>query len=151
MVKFFSSLLIILIASILQFIFIPNNIIINFIIATLIIFSFIFLREDYGFLKLLFFVILGTFLINWYPILTFDILVYALIPIFIYLFSKKFLFQSLFCVIISLVLGFFALYLLIEPSFIVNSFNIFLLDTLISSSFGLLVFISMDNIFKKTN
>jgi hypothetical protein len=151
MAKFFSSLLIILIASILQFIFIPNNIIINFIFATLIIFSFVFLREDYGFLKLLFFVMLGIFLINWYPVPTFDILVYALIPIVIYLFSKNFLFQSLFCAIISLVLGFFALYLLIEPSFIINSFNIFLLDMLTSSSFGLLVFISMDNFFKKIN
>ena len=151
MMKFFSSLLIILIASILQFIFVPNNIVINFIFATLIVFSFVFLLDDYGFLKLLFFVVFGIFLIGWYPFLTFDVVIYAIIPIFIYLLSKKFLFQSLFCVIISLILGFLILYLLIEPSFIIDSFNIFLLDMLTSSSFGLLIFVFMDNFFKKIN
>ena len=151
MMKFFSSLLIILIASILQFIFVPNNIVINFIFATLIVFSFVFLLDDYGFLKLLFFVVFGIFLIGWYPFLTFHVVIYAIIPIFIYLLSKKFLFQSLFRVIISLILGFLILYLLIEPSFIIDSFNIFLLDMLTSSSFGLLIFVFMDNFFKKIN
>lgn len=148
MLKFFSGLTIFIIACILQFSFMPSGVIINFIFATLIAFSFVFSSRGGEPLVFLFFVLAGVFLMNWMPAPSIALAAFAAIPVLTYIFSAMSLWEPWTGVVISLLFGFTVFYLIAAPRFILISTPPFLTDLFIGSAFGLIVFLCMDRVFE---
>lgn len=144
MLKFFSGILIFVIACILQFSFTPAGITINFVLAALIAFSFIFSTNGGGFWELLFFVLAGVFLMNWLPAPSIALAAFVAIPLLTYLFRAVFPWEAWTGIIISLFSGFTILYFVTVPRFIITATPLFLLDLFMGSAFGLIIFLCMD-------
>jgi hypothetical protein len=146
--RFFAGALIFAIACLLQFLFTPAGVTINFIFAVLIAFSFIFSAEKGGFWELLFFVCVGIFLMNWLPVPSVAIAVFAAIPMLAYFFRAVFPWEAWAGVVLSLLSGFIILYLTTAPRFIIIATPSFLLDLFMGSAFGLIIFLCMDRAFE---
>jgi hypothetical protein len=128
------------------------GIVVNFVFATLIAFAFIFSAETRPvfsgeFLQFFFFILAGIFVINWQPILDISLIVFGIIPLFIYFFRIFFRLESWIGVVMSLFFGFIVLYLLTAPRFIIFSMPLFFLDLFMGSAFGFIVFLSMNHSF----
>ena len=112
---------------------------INFILATLIVFAFFF-----DFWELLVFILFAVFVINWSPVMSVDIFVFAIIPIAAYAFHKVFAWTGWAAAPAAIVCGFILLYLAIAPAAFLASGNVFFVDLFGALIFGGLAFLTLD-------
>ncbi len=143
--RFFSGIFVFAIACVLQFSFAPAGSV-NLIFAALIAFAFVFPRRG-GFFELLFFVLLGVFIMNWQPAPSIAIIAFAIIPCAAYFSRIAFPWEPWTGTIISLFAGFVIFYLIADPQSIITASPSFLLNLLFGSAFGFMVFFSMDHAF----
>ena len=145
--RFLTSLTIFAIACILQFLFVPVGITINFIFATLIAFSFVFSGYGIELLEFIFFILASIFLMNWLPVPSFALAAFAAIPVIIYFIRTALPWEAWTGIIVSLLSGFVLLYLVTAPRFIIADTQSFIIDLLTGIGSGLLVFLCMDREF----
>jgi hypothetical protein len=135
------AILILLLACAFQFWFASAGMFINFILATLIVFAFFF-----DMWELLVFVLFAIFVINWSPIMSVDIFLFAIIPIAAYAFHKVFAWTAWVAAPVAIVSGFMLLYLAIAPAAFLAHWNVFFIDLFGALIFGGLVFITLDRL-----
>jgi hypothetical protein len=135
------AILILLLACAFQFWFASAGVFINFILATLIVFAFFF---DIG--ELFVFILFAVFVINWQPIMSVDIFVFAIIPIAAYTFHKMFAWTVWTAVPVAIVGGFVLLSLAIAPAAFLANWNLFFVDLLGALIFGGLAFFTLDRL-----
>ena len=135
------AILILLLACALQFWFASAGMFINFILAALIVFAFFF-----DIWELLVFVLFAVFVINWSPIMSVDIFLFAIIPIAAYAFHKVFAWTVWAAVPAAIVCGFILLYLVIAPAAFLTNWNIFFIDLFGALIFGGLAFLIFDRL-----
>jgi hypothetical protein len=121
--RFILALLILLLACALQFWCLSAGIFINFILAALIAFAFLF-----DLWELAVFVLFAIFVINWEPSASMDILVFAVVPFLAYVFHKAFAWTLWAGLPAALICGFLLLYLFIAPAAIIGGISSFLAD-----------------------
>jgi hypothetical protein len=135
------AVLILLLACAFQFWFASAGVFINFILAALIVFAFFF-----DIWELLVFVLFAIFVVNWSPIISVDLFVFAIIPIVAYAFHKVFAWTVWAAVPVAIVCGFILLYCAIAPAAFLASGNLFLVDLFGALIFGELVFLTFDRL-----
>lgn len=135
------ALLILLLACAFQFWFASAGIFINFILATLIVFAFFF-----DIWELLVFIFFAVFVINWQPVISVDIFIFAIIPIAAFAFHKVFSWTVWAAIPVAMTVGFLLLYLVIAPAAFLTSGNRFLLDLCGAMIFGWLAFLILDRL-----
>jgi hypothetical protein len=135
MLKFFSGLVVLLLALFLQFQFVAAGFHVIPAFAVLIAFAFIF-----DFLELLFFDLLAIFIINWQPAPSVALIAFAIIPLVAYSLRRIFHAEPWLGVIVAIFFGFLIFYLIASPSFIFHNFTAVLLDIVIGFGVGELVF-----------
>ncbi len=135
------AILILLLACALQFWFASTGVFINFILAALIVFAFFF-----DIWELLVFVLFAVFVINWSPIMSVDIFIFAVIPILAYVFHKIFAWRIWAATPAAIVVGFILLYFSTAPTAFLASGNIFFVDLFGALIFGGLVFLMLDRL-----
>lgn len=129
--RFFTAFLFLLLALALE-LFLENTFgpWINFALAALIASAFCL-----SFTELLFLILFSVFVLNWQPAFSLDMLVFAVLPILIFVLKKLIPFKAWLGNLIMLGVGALGLYLILGPYFLLKEFNIFLLDL-----FGVLMF-----------
>lgn len=135
------AILILLLACTLQFWFASAGVFVNFILAALIVFAFFF-----DIWELLVFVLFAVLVINWSPVASVDIAVFALLPVAAYAFHKVFAWAVWVAVPAAIVVGFLLLYLAIAPAAFFANGSILLIDILGALLFGGLVFLALDRL-----
>ncbi len=135
------AILILLLACAFQFWFASVGVFINFILATLIVFAFFF-----DIWELLVFVLFAIFVVNWQPIMSVDIFLFAIIPIVAYAFHKVFAWTAWVAAPVAIVCGFILLYLAIAPAAFLTNWNLFFIDLFGALIFGGLVFLIFDRL-----
>jgi len=135
------AILILLLACALQFWFASAGMFINFILAALIVFAFFF-----DIWELLVFVLFAVFVINWSPIMSVDIFLFAIIPIAAYAFHKIFAWTAWVAALVAIVVGFVLLYCAIAPAAFLASWDLFFVDLFGALIFGGLVFLTLDRL-----
>ncbi|MGD1003340.1 MAG: hypothetical protein ABR884_02075 [Minisyncoccia bacterium] len=135
------AILVLLLACALQFWFASAGVFINFILAALIVFAFFF-----DIWELLVFILFAIFVINWSPIMSVDIFLFAIIPIAAYAFHKVFAWTGWAAVPVAIVCGFILLYLAIAPATFLANWNVFFIDLFGALIFGILVFLTLDRL-----
>lgn len=143
MLKFFAGLVILFIALALQFWFAAAGIYLTLSFATLISFAFIF-----EFWELLIFVLVGTFIINWQPTASLEIVVIALFPILMNLSRNAFRWRFWVGAPIAIVFGFLLLYTLAGQVPLFSYWQQFLRDLAAGLAFGALTFFPL---YRKEN
>jgi hypothetical protein len=133
--KVFAGLVLLLIAFAFQFSLAAANVYIDLSFAALIAFAFVF-----GFWELVFFVLVGVFVINWQPAASPEILIYALFPFVVHFLRDAFHSQPWFLNLVAIFLGFLALAVVVAPAAFPASWQLFLLDLAGSWLFGTCVF-----------
>ena len=135
------AFLILLLACAFQFWFASMGVFINCILATLIVFAFFF-----DIWELLVFVLFAVFVINWSPIISVDIFLFAISPIAAYAFHKVFAWTMWAAAPAAIVCGFILLYLAIAPVAFLANGNLFFIDLFGALIFGGLVFLTLDRL-----
>ncbi len=135
------AILLLLLACAFQFWFASAGIFINFILAALIVFAFFF-----DIWELLVFVLFAIFVVNWAPMMSVHIFVFAIIPIAAYAFHKVFAWTVWAAVPVAIIGGFILLYLAIAPAAFLLSGNLFFIDLFGALIFGGLVFFMLDRL-----
>ena len=129
--KFFTGILVLILAFFLQFWLGVWGIYANFVFATLIVFVFLF---DIG--EFIFFVLLGVFLINWQPMASIDIIAFAIIPLIAFAARFWFHWDQWVGSVASVVIALLLLYFVISPKMIIQPFGSFIVDLLLSIIFA---------------
>ncbi|TSC82208.1 MAG: hypothetical protein G01um101420_512 [Parcubacteria group bacterium Gr01-1014_20] len=138
---FFLSLILVLISTVLQlnfddvFNFRPD-----FVLVALIVSAFFL-----GFFELIFVVLLSALIINWQPILSYEILILVLWPILVYFLNRFFPGKAWFNSLIMIALGIFILYASVIFRNFLDSSRLIALDVSVCLVFGFLIF----NLFEK--
>ncbi|MEK9173575.1 MAG: hypothetical protein AAB594_03335 [Patescibacteria group bacterium] len=138
---FFLSLILVLISIVIQlnfddvFSFRPD-----FVLAALIASAFFL-----GFLELIFVALLSAIIINWQPILSYEILILALWPILVYFLNRFFPGKAWFNSLIMTALGILILYASVILRNFFDSFSLIALDVSVCLVFGFVIF----NLFEK--
>jgi hypothetical protein len=138
------AILILLLACAFQFWFASTGTFINFILATLIVFAFFF-----DIWELLVFVLFAIFVINWSPVMSVAIFVFAIIPIAAYAFHKVFTWTVWTAAPAAIVCGFILLYVAIAPTALLVDWRLFLIDLFGGLVFGGLAFLVLDRLEAK--
>jgi hypothetical protein len=135
------AILILLLACAFQFWFASTGVFINFILATLIVFAFFF-----DIWELLVFILFAIFVVNWAPIMSVDIFLFAIIPIAAYVFHKVFAWTVWAAVPMAIVCGFILLYCAISPTAFLADWSLFFVDLFGALIFGALIFLTFDRL-----
>jgi hypothetical protein len=135
------AILVLLLACALQFWFASAGVFINFILAALIVFAFFF---DIG--ELLVFILFAVLVINWAPIVSIDLFIFAIIPIAAYAFHKVFAWTAWAAAPVAIAVGFILLYGAIAPAAFLANGNIFFVDLFGALISGGLVFLVFDRL-----
>ncbi len=143
MLKFFAGLVILLTALALQFWLAAAGIYLTLSFAALISFAFIF-----NFWELVFFALLGTFIINWQPSASAEIVVIALFPILMNLSRNVFKWRFWVGAPIAIIFGFLVLYAVAVHVSLLEYWSPFLLDLAAGLVFGALTFFPL---YRKEN
>ena len=125
----------------------PVGVTINFIFATLIAFSFVFSGYGIEFWEFIFFILASIFLVNWLPVPSFALAAFVVIPIIAYFLRTALPWEAWTGIVASLFSGFIVLYLITAPRFIIADTQSFIIDLLMGTGSGLLVFLCMDREF----
>jgi hypothetical protein len=135
------AILMLLLACAFQFWFASTGVFINFILAALVVFAFFF-----DIWELLVFILFAVFVINWSPIVSVDIFVFAIIPIAAYAFHKVFAWTVWAAAPVAIAVGFILLYCAIAPATFLANWNLFFVDLFGALIFGGLVFLTLDRL-----
>jgi hypothetical protein len=135
------AILILLLACAFQFWFASAGVFINFILATLIVFAFFF-----DIWELLVFVCFAVFVINWQPMMSVDVFLFAIIPLAAYAFHKVFAWTAWVAAPVAIAIGFILLYVTIAPLSFLASLNLFFIDLFGALIFGGLAFLTFDRL-----
>jgi len=114
---------------------------VNIILSALIVFAFFF-----DIWELLVFILFAVFVIDWAPAVSVDIFGFAIIPLAAYVFHKVFAWTAWIAAPLSIVCGFFLLYLAVAPGAFLTYWNLFLIDLFGALVFGGLVFLTLDRL-----
>lgn len=134
-IKLSAGVVLLLIALALQFFFASAGVFVNLAFAALISFAFIF-----GFWELVALTLLATFIINWQPAASAEILIFALFPIAVYFVRDVIPWQPWVVAPIAVVLGYAVFYGIAGPGFFLAHTDRFALDLVAGLSFGALAF-----------
>jgi hypothetical protein len=126
-----AAILLFLIACVVQFSLASAGISIDLVLAALIAFAFFF-----SFLEVLVFVLCGVFLMNWQPGFSFEMLIFAALPLAAFFFHRAFAWAPWAGIPVMTVCGFAAFYALIAPSLFVIDPAKIVLDVVGSLIFG---------------
>ncbi len=135
------AILILLLACAFQFWFASVGVFINFILATLIVFAFFF-----DIWELLVFVLFAVFVVNWSPIMSVDIFLFAIIPIAAYAFHKVFAWTIWTAAPVAIAVGFILLYCAVAPAAFLTNLDLFFIDLFGALIFGGLAFLIFDRL-----
>jgi hypothetical protein len=139
--RFILAVLILLLACSLQFWFASAGVFINFILAALIVFAFLF-----DIWELIVFVLFAVLVLNWQPAASVDIFIFAIIPIAAYAFHNVFAWTSWIAAPIAITCGFLILYLAIAPTAFLGAWELFVIDLLGGLIFGGLTFFTLERL-----
>jgi hypothetical protein len=109
----------------------------NFFLASLMVF--VFFVSNY--LEILFLAFFSSFLINWKPHLSIEIMLFFLIPQLIYFILKFFKLENWLTLLICLISVNLLFYAVVNYHFFVNYLNYIIYDILISTLWGILVYL----------
>jgi hypothetical protein len=132
------AILILILASALQFWFAGGGMFFNLIFATLVVFAFFF-----DFWEMAAFILFGVFVVNWQPAISLEIFLFALIPLVIFAFHSAFKFERWIAVPIAIALGLSIFYLVIAPQSLLGDSAAFLEDLCGSLIWGAAVFLAL--------
>jgi hypothetical protein len=96
--------------------------------------------------ELLVFILFAIFVVNWSPIMSVDIFLFAIIPIAAYTFHKVFAWTVWAAVPTAIAVGFILFYLAIAPAVFLANWNLFFVDLFGALIFGGLVFLTLDRL-----
>lgn len=113
----------------------------NFVLISLIVLSFF-----VSYLEIIFFALLGIFLINYVPGINLEVIFLFLMPQIVYFLSKKFKLQNFIGFIVFGIISFVLFYLLLNFYFIFNYPASFFYDFIVSFVFGILLFLIFRNL-----
>lgn len=136
--KFFTAILVLILAIVLQSWLGFFGLFANLVFATLVAFAFIFDFWQFAIL-----ILLGVFLMNWEPTINFDIVVLALIPLLAWVARRLFHLDAWIGCAVAVPAGTILLYLLLGPQMAVSSFGLFFLDMILCSIFSQMIFWGM--------
>jgi hypothetical protein len=134
------AILFLLLAFGLQFFFASTGIFINFILAVLVAFAFCF-----DFWELIIFILAAVFVINWQPALSWEIVLFALLPLAAY--TARYLWRTWSAWIANLgatALAIIILYAAISPQMITGDWHGLALDLFGSLVFGQITFLALN-------
>jgi hypothetical protein len=135
MMRLAIAILILILASALQFWLAGGGIFFNLLFATLIVFAFFF-----DFWEIAAFVLFGVFVTNWQPAISLELFLFALIPLVIFALHNTFKSERWIAIPVAIVLGLSLFYLAIAPRFLTGDFVAFLEDLFGSLIWGAAVF-----------
>jgi hypothetical protein len=138
------ALLILILASGIQFWLAGGGIFFNLVLTALIVFAFFF-----DFWEMALFVLFGVLVVNWQPAMSMEIFLFAFIPLLIFALHGAFRSQRWVTVPIAITCGLFVFYIVIAPHFFLNDPVAFLEDLFGSLIAGELIFWVMYRITKR--
>jgi hypothetical protein len=136
--KHIAVILVFALALMLQLWFAPAGVRGDFVLATLIIFAFLF-----DIWELAAFVLFAVFLLNPFPAFHFDILIFALIPFAVYFLRQRFSWDPWFGGAFGIICGISLLSIAIAPIVAFHTLGYLLLDVLACILFGELILCGM--------
>jgi hypothetical protein len=143
MMRLIIALLILVLASGVQFWLASGGVLFNLIFTTLIVFAFFF-----DFWEMAVFVLFGVLVVNWQPAMSVEIFLFALLPLLAFAFRNVFRSQRWATIPIAIAVGLLVFYLIVAPRFLLGSPVAFLEDLIGDLIAGGLVFLAMRRITK---
>jgi hypothetical protein len=143
MMSLIAAILILVLASALQFWLAGSGIFLNLIFVTLIVFAFFF-----DFWEMAMFVLFGVLVVNWQPAMSLEIFLFAFLPLLTFALHNVFRSQRWATIPIAIVCEFFLFYVIIAPRFLLGDPVAFFEDLFVSLMAGGLVFLALRRINK---
>lgn len=137
--KYLSALLALLFAFVLQLWFVPGGMRGDFILATLIAFSFLFDLAELSVALLL-----ALFIVNPFPWPSIDMALFILLPLATYFARRWFSLDMWIGGAAAIALGIFLFYIILVPGPLIHWFGFFVLDVLVCVAFGELLLYGME-------
>ncbi len=134
----FTAILIIMLACGLQFWLASAGIFINLILAALIVFAFFF-----DAFEMAIFVLFAVFVVNWQPAMSFEIVLFILIPFAAFMFHRIFAWAAWAGIPVMIVCGFLILYVAIAPGAFFGNLPAFFADVAGSLLFAELALVTL--------
>jgi hypothetical protein len=138
------ALLILVLASGLQFWLADGGIFFNLVFVTLIVFAFFF-----DFWEMALFVLFGVFAVNWQPAMSVEIFLFALLPLLTFALHSVFRSQRWATIPIAIVLELFLFYVIAAPRFLWGNPVAFLEDLFVNLLAGALVFLALKRVSRQ--
>jgi len=138
MMRFILALLFLALAFVLQFWFASFGVFINFILAALITFAFVFDIWD-----VLVFILAAIFIVNWQPAFSVEIFLVAALPLAAHLVSRYASFEPWAADSVSIFCGLLVLYLAVAPGLFIADWRMFLTDLVSCLIFGSIAFAAL--------
>jgi hypothetical protein len=129
--KFILGLLVLAIAFLLQLWFPVSGIRGDFVLAALIAFAFI-----YNFWEVVFFSLFAAFVVNWQPVLSVGLLIFALIPLVVFVLHRLLRWEPWMGIAVSTASGIFLFYAVTAPMMIVPNLGALVEDVIACVIFG---------------
>lgn len=139
MMRFIVAFLFLALAFVMQFWLASFGVFVNFILAALIAFAFLF-----GIGDLIFFILLAIFVVNWQPAWSLEIGLFAAIPLAAYALHRYTDWEAWAANSFALIAGLFILYLTVAPSRFLSDWKIFLVDLAASFILGTAIFAALN-------
>jgi hypothetical protein len=138
--SFFLSILFLLLAFGIQFLFAGSGIFVNVILATLIT-----LASFFDLFELIVFILLAVFVINWQPAISWEVVLFAVLPIIAYGIRNISSWSAWALNLIFIFLGIIILYAVIAPARIVSNPSGLVIDLFGSMLLGQLIFFTLSH------
>jgi hypothetical protein len=144
MIRLAIALLILILASGVQFWLAGGGIFFNLIFTTLIVFAFFF-----DFWEMAFFVLFGVLVVNWQPAMSVEIFLFAFLPLLTFALHNVFRSQRWITIPIAIVVELSIFYAASAPHFLLTNPAAFLEDLFVSLLAGGLVFLALMRVAKR--
>ena len=144
MMRLTIALLILILASGVQFWLAGGGIFFNLIFAALIVFAFFF-----DFWEMALFVLFGVLVINWQPAMSMEIFLFAFLPLLTFAFHNVFRSQRWATIPIALACELFIFYIVVAPQFLWNNPATFFEDLSGILVAGVLVFLALRHVSER--
>jgi len=136
------ALLILILASGVQFWLAGGGVFFNLIFTTLIVFAFFF-----DFWEMAFFVLFGVLVVNWQPAISLELFLFALFPLLTFAFHSLFRSERWITIPVAIVCELFVFYGIVAPRFLFGSPIAFLEDLVVCLIAGGLVFLALRRVY----